>query len=176
MNITVLTPLYPPDIADPAPYVKELVQRLVGVTSVTVVTYGALPETVPGITIVAISKRSPAWVRIPRFALAAIHAAWNADILYIHTGLSAELPAAIVAALSRTKVLLRIDSADAVRKSHAWIASPVRRFLLWRAHTVVRNDESLNRPEILPLEPRPEAALARYEQAWAKHIAAILTI
>ncbi len=176
MKIVIATPLYPPDIADPAPYVKELARRLVGGASVTVVTYGALPETVEGVVIVAIPKRSPAWIRIPRFALALMRAAWGADLLYVHTGLSAELPAALAASLSRAKVLVRIDSSDAARKSHGWVASPVRSFLLWRARAVVKNNGALIRPEILPLEPRPDTALAAYEQAWAKHVTAILTV
>src|SRR3989344_9051256 len=40
MKIVLATALYPPDIAPPAPYVKELATRLAANHEVTIVTYG----------------------------------------------------------------------------------------------------------------------------------------
>ena len=176
MRIVIATPLYPPDIADPAPYVKELAHRLVGGANVTVVTYSTIPEEVQGVKIISIPKHSFVLIRVSRFIFALLRTSIGADMLYVQTGISSELPASIVSSLLKIRLLIRIDSGNAEKQTRkGLLADTVRRFLIWRARAVVKSNEQLIRPEILPLEPRPDDALALYDQAWAQHVTDILT-
>lgn len=175
MKIVIATPLYPPDIADPAPYVKELAARLRGGAEITIVTYGSLPEKLDGVTIKTVSKRSPVWIRLPIYLATLVRSTWGADILYVQTGISVELPAVITSLLLPTKVLVRFDAQDKHEEVLMRpLRGPVRSILMWRAATIVSSPD-LTRPEILPLEPYPTSAIESYNNAWAEHVTALLT-
>ncbi len=164
MKIVIASPLYPPDIADPAPYVKELARRLSGEHTVVVVTYGRLPEEVPGVQIMTTDKRQPALFRIIGFTVSLFRALRSADILYVQSGVSAELPALTALSWYRPKVLLRITNG-----AEGLVRHTVRHIMLRHA-TRISTVAALVRPEILPFAPRPEAALRAYGSAWETHL------
>lgn len=161
MNIVLASALFPPDIAPPAPYVKELAARLAPRHTVTAVVYGRLPEQVAGARIIAVSKRRPLPLRLVSFTFALWRAARGADILYMENGASVELPALIVSWLTRTPVVVHFG--DRAAKKYAY-----QNMLLRRARGTVA-DSPMERPEILPFAPRPD--MAAYERSWQEHLA-----
>jgi hypothetical protein len=170
MRIAIATPLYPPDIAEPAPYVKELAKRLSGRHTVTVIAYARLPEKVPGVEIIAIDKRKPLPLRLIAFFFALLKTAKKSDVLYTQNGPSVELPAWLVASLTRTPLVVHIGDTAA----HEYAAGhPLRRTIesaaLARARSVI-NSSPLVRPEVLPFVTPPVEQLAAYEESWNKHL------
>ena len=169
MKIVLATPLYPPDIAEPAPYVKELARRLAPDHQVTVLAYGRLPEKVPGVTIVAADKRHPLLVRLFLYTIALWRAARSADLIYAQNGPSIELPVAVVNFFLRRPLMARWgDEAAHAYAQKKFMRRTMERLAFGGAKTVM--DSPLPRPEILPLEPRPTAALAAWEESWQAHV------
>lgn len=170
MKIVLATPLYPPDIAEPAPYVKELAKRLSGKHEITVVTYGRLPERVPGVRIVAVNKQNPLPFRILIYAGALFRAALGTDVIYIQNGPSVELPAGIVALLTRKPLIARIgDIAAHEHASKSVFRSQIEHFTFSRAKKII-TDSPIQKVEILPLEPRPVHAIEEYDKSWETHL------
>lgn len=170
MKIVVATPLYPPDIAPPAPYVKELAKRLATRHIVTIVAYAHIPELVENVTIVPIDKRQPLLARLFGFTRALMREAKNADVIFVMNGASVELPAILLSLMSSTPWILGIADLVADGQSE-------KRFSLHlidriaRAHAKKTLTEfPLPRPEILPLEAYPEAELQAYEESWQHHL------
>lgn len=171
MRLVICTPLYPPDIAEPAPYVKELAKRLAKECAVTIVTYGRLPEQVEGVQIVAVDKRRSLLPRLFSYTRALWSAARDADCIYLQNGPSVELPAALVLTFLRKKLVVHIGD----RAAHEYAQKKFWRRALesWtfgKAEKII-TESPLPRPEILPLEERPDTALAQWEQSWTEHIA-----
>ena len=175
MHIVLVTPLYPPDIADPAPYVKELAQRLSG-HQVTIVTYGRLPEAVPGVRILSVDKSQNILLRLIRCTVALLGTARGADIIYVQNGPSIELPALVAALFTRTPLVYGLTDMTAHEYAQRhFFRRTLERLLLVRASGVVTELPS-RRPEILPLEPYPSDAVALYEAAWKDHCEGLKTI
>ena len=167
MRVLIVTPLYPPEVADAAVYAKELAKRLAKRHEVTVVAYTRLPEQIPGVTVITIDKRQPRLSRLYAFRKAFENAIRDADIAFAVNGASVELPIALA---SRPKsVPLVFCLADTAAHARAGI---IERLAFGRARAIVR-DLPLPRPEILPLEPIPETALAAYEASWETHLKAL---
>lgn len=168
MKIVLATPLYPPDIAEPAPYVKELARRLSKSHRVTVVAYGRLPERIPGVAIIAIDKRRPLPLRLLSFWSALRRAGRDADVVYAENGSSVELPLIFTAG---TPCILHIGD----RRAHAHAKrSFLRKIIEVAAFSRARNVRTNTPPaypEIHPLEPEPIDALRKWEHAWELHIA-----
>ncbi len=170
MKILVLSPLYPPDIAQPAPYAKELAKRLRGAHTITVLTYGRLPEQVAGVSIFSVDKRSPLVVRLWRYTTTLMREVRKADVLYVQNGPSVELPLAVVSMFVRRPVIVHIGDMGA----HEYAQKHTLRRVLERAITsrarAVVTDSPKTKPELLPLEEPPTIALAAYEESWQNHL------
>jgi len=170
MKILIATPLYPPDIAMPAPYVKELARRLSGKHSVTVVVYGRLPEKVSGVSFVCIDKRLPLPLRLLHFNFTLFKEALGANIIYTENGASVELPAGIVALFTRRPLIIHLGDQIANKKiEKSMFLKYVNRFALWCVCKVVK-ESPLPRPEILPFKPTPQSEFDEYEKSWKEHI------
>ncbi|MDP4020674.1 MAG: glycosyltransferase [Candidatus Adlerbacteria bacterium] len=176
MNIVLATPLYPPDIAEPAPYVKELAKRLSSEHTVTLVVYGALPERVRGVEIVAVAKDRPLPLRLLAYTAALYKTAHSADVIYAQNGPSVELPLAMVRLLTATPTVIHIGD----RAAHEYAASHSLRRML--EHLVTKgaratlDDASQPRPEILPFEPYPQKEFESYEAWWTAHLNRLISL
>ncbi len=169
MKIVLATPLYPPDIAEPAPYIKELARRLAANHAVKVVVYGHLPEQVPGVTVIAVDKRRPLPFRLLSYTIALMRAARGADVLYAQNGPSVELPLIFVSRIKRMPLFMHIGD----KAAHEYAARhPLRRLIERLAFRKARAVEGTPqpRPEILPFDPRPDAALAAWKESWYGHM------
>lgn len=168
MRIVLATPLYPPDIADPAPYTYELARRLAEKHEVIVVTYGRIPEELPGVQVRTVDKRLPTYSRAWQFYKALRSVLPATDILYLQSGISAEFPALFVR--HHARVFWR-NSAEPNRQS---LLRKMVKYAVTRNATIVAANSALTKPEILPFEPRPDAALATWEHAWRNEVAQFL--
>ena len=173
MRIIIATPLYPPDIAEPAPYSKEAARRLAQKHDVTVVAYGRLPEKAPRVKAVLVSKQQPLLVRLLRYTFALMSEARCADIVYAQNGASVELPAGIAALFLRKPLIMHIaDVAANERAKKTLFPGLIQQFAFRQAREVLA-DRPLSKPEILPFEPAPTDALAAYEASWIEHLATL---
>ncbi len=117
MKIVLATPLYPPEIASPAVYVKEISLRLASRHEVTVVAYGNMIEKVPGVTLVGVSKKKRLLVRLLHYTVTLYKATNGADIIYTQNGIAASLPAMVVGYLRKIPVVLRFVEDEAWRRA-----------------------------------------------------------
>jgi glycosyltransferase involved in cell wall biosynthesis len=105
MRITVVTPLYPPDLGRLATHTKELSKRLAKEHRVTLVAYGELPEQVSGVIVRVVSKQLPIILRLFHFTVRLWQESRNSDCLYVGDGASVGLPALLVGRLRRIPVI-----------------------------------------------------------------------
>ncbi len=198
MRILLVTPLYPPDIAGPAPYVKELATRLGGAHTITILAYNHIPEVVPGVGIVTVEKRLPALVRMSIFTWKLILLQRTIDVVYVQNGPSVEIPFVLASFFSHVRNVFRLG--DAVALAHATHHNLFRLTLVTamrRAGTLIIpenippetealvTDSTLSkkcvhipnpdiRPEIHPFHEYPQSAFFAYEASWEKHIALLV--
>jgi hypothetical protein len=186
MHILIATPLYPPDIAGHAPYVKELAKRLSSEHKVTVLLYGDYPEDVPGVRLVTVSKQQPAFIRLWKYALALFSHAKGASVVYIQNGPSVELPMVCAKILLPKKPFIMhvSDSAAftytnriystffklAVRFSSIVYTYADVVHLVPQSPTIKICTRLRERPEILPFAPYPETEFTAYNTRWEEHI------
>lgn len=173
MRIVIATPLYPPDIALPAPYVKELARRLSTTHEVTVVTYGHYPEVIPGVRILAMSKRYPLPLRLVAFFLLLMRALKGADTLIIENGPSVELPAGVLARITSVRLIMHLgDVAAHERAQVSSLLGRIERFAQKHAQAVL-SDIPKPAPEILPFGDPDLASFKEYEASWNTHLAKV---
>jgi hypothetical protein len=172
MRVVLATPLYPPDIAGPAPYVKELAKRLSKDHDVTVVAYGRMPEKVEGVRIIAVPKDRPMLSRLAAFYRALREAAKDADIVIAENGSSVELPASLI---GKRLILHMGDAAAHEHANQNLVRHVIERIAAAHAAHIVR-DIPLPRPEILPLEEFPQKAMDAYELSWDDHVRSLSSL
>lgn len=171
MKIVIGTPLYPPDIAQPAPYVKELGNRLAQAGhSIVIVAYAHLPEKIPGVKIIAINKNQPLFVRLSAYTKKLWNEVKKADVVYIQNGASVELPAFLISFFSKKPLFIGISDPNTHMKvkQNFFLA-----FIENMAKRKVRGlitDIPPNRPEILLFKDTPIAEQTAYESSWKNHI------
>ncbi len=173
MRIGIISPLFPPDVAVPAAYVKELATRLSRTHTVHVLTYNHIPETIPHVTITSIEKQQRLPLRLYRFTKALWCLAHEVDILIVENGISTELPALMISFFCRTPLLLEISDPKVVTQNeHSVIKRTINRLLRRTAftHADTFSVLPLTRPEIFSFKPYPTEALNAYETAWQSHL------
>lgn len=173
MRIAIATPLYPPDIAEPAPYVKELATRLSKKHEVTIVTYGRHPEEIPGVHIVAVSKQRPLLIRLALYTIALLKVSTKTDVIYALNGPSVELPASIASFLTRAPLFAFLGDASAhTRAQKKSVLKHLENLFLRRARRTISH-APLSRPEILPFAPYPTNELDAFNRSWDTHLDAL---
>jgi hypothetical protein len=187
MKITLATPLYPPDIAEPASYIKELAKRISEKHEITIVTYGKLPEKINNVNIVMINKHLPLLARLFLYLVSLVRAAKKTDIIYAQNGPATELPSAVAAVLTKKKLILRFGDNLALNRSQnkkifyftKAIAEKTAKFIITadiskterqKKQKLITLKNPLPRPEIIPFEQKPEKQINEYEKSWHEHI------
>lgn len=183
MKILVATALFPPDIADPAPYLKELVERLSHDHSLSVLCYGTYPEAVAGVEFSVVKKNLPAVFRVPLFTYSLWRQARRHDVVLLQNGPSTELPGLIISLIFPLVFVLHMSDA---KVRYQGMLRSVHKLLRRRVALVIttaggKGDATfvaspLPRPEILPFTPQAPGAHAAYEASWQKHLADLTTL
>lgn len=171
MHILIASPLFPPDIEDPAPYVKELAARLINNNhTITIVTYGYLPEPVHGASIISVNKQQPLFRRMEAFRKAITKNCTKCDIVFVENGPSSELPAFLASFLIHVPVVVHLGDKIALERTQKSIVrNIISKLLRIRSSEVIKNSP-LPKPEILPFKPEPVQKYAKYENSWNSHI------
>ncbi|MDC1205444.1 hypothetical protein N8083_01190 [Candidatus Pacebacteria bacterium] len=167
MKILIASALFPPDIAVPAPYIKELATRLSKKHTVTVLTYGEIPEQIPHVHIATVSKRLPALYRISKLTSLLIKKAKKVDHILIQNGASTELPSVVVGFFYKKKIFLQLS--DQKIKYKGW-RKILHQLACAKSKHVIRIKAPLQRPETLPFDDMPDEAFSNYETSWQDHL------
>jgi len=170
MRITVITPLFPPDVGGAAVYAKELATHLAlqAGNTVTCLHYGQLPETVPGVTYISIPKDVTRIKRLVRFGRA-LYAQRHSDALIILNGPSVDVPTVLLSPLLPKRGIYLESDQDAVTASRGFYKL-IPYLLKKRFQTLRPSDTIIYRPIIHPLHDYPTAARSTYDQAWTQHV------
>ncbi len=174
MKILIATPLYPPEIAPVARYVKELARRLSEQHEITILAYGHMPEKIEGVSIIAIDKHAPRIVRLTHFFTTLLRT--RAEYVYAINGISVEIPLFFFSFFKKTPFVFCIgDSKAATHAERSVLFGFFQKRVCVRARHII-DTIPLERPEILPLEPHPQKALQEWEASWNTHIANLTEI
>jgi hypothetical protein len=192
MKILIATPLYPPDIKEPAPYVKELAKRLSPTHTVIILAYNHIPERIDGVTIITVEKSANVLVRLFRFFQSLRRHMASVDVLYVQNGPSVELPVLMSLSLAtRTpKTILRLGDSVPLTKGDRSFASRITNALMKRVAVTFSHEDTcalcevpttvisrpLPRPEILPFPAQNAHSEKEYEDSWNEHVNALLKI
>lgn len=198
MKILLVTPLYPPDIAGSAPYVKELAKRLSRECTVTVLAYGHIPEAVEGVRLRSVEKSVSLPARLVRFARALREELRDTDAVLVENGPSVELPLFLAHFGHRKKIVFHLYDETALGHAAAsrWYRILLRLGMLSAGRVLTHRNESVHtaritgkdsgkevdaerpaqRPEILPFSPFPKEALSAYETSWERHVGELAQI
>jgi hypothetical protein len=168
MKVVLATPLYPPDIAPPAPYIKELATRLREWHDVHIITYGHTPEVISGVTIEAVNKRRRKVPRLISFTKALYRNSKQADVLFVENGLSVELPSLLCSFILKTPIVFHIGDVSANAKSQKRFLPRLIQGLLKKRSFKTISAIPMERPEILPFGERVD--LKPYEHSWNEHV------
>lgn len=167
MNILIASALYPPDIADPAPYVKELATRLSTKHAVTLLVYGHIPEVIPGVTIITVPKELPALQRLRQFFITLRKLAADTDVVLVQNAPSTELPAAFAAIGKRQKFFLQ--QSDVKIRYTGW-RLVVHRLATMVIPTTITITLPDTKPIIHPFTPVAPEVQQSYERSWTTHL------
>lgn len=113
MNIIIATPLYPPEIPDPAPYAKTLAEKLSQNHKVTVVAYTHIPEPTKGVAVISVQKNHKLPARLFSYTKALYKESEDADVIYSQNAVASGLPAYIVSVLRKKPLVIRLVGDEA---------------------------------------------------------------
>ena len=173
MRLTLVTPLFPPDVYTVATYHKDLAARLQDQHTVSVLLYGHLPEHVAGVSFITIDKRTSTIVRLTNMLVSLFSHRNNTDYYLVTNGPSTELPALFLSFITRTPIILLASDTINPTGTKGKIYTTLHNLLCLRARAVIvvsGNIATLTRPEIHPLITIPQNAVEQYEAAWTKHL------
>ncbi len=176
MEITIITPLFPPDVSTPAVYAKTLTERLATRPGVILrlIHYGELPEAVPGVSIVSVPGRTLLPLRILS-CLIAIWRARTSDLFIVLNGPSVELPFLLISSLVGKRCLYLQNDQEALSRP-GFILESLRENMRRIAVTTITPPLSvLDKPILHPLRPESNDARRAYEAAVTDHITTIAT-
>lgn len=107
MKILITTPLYPPEIAEIAVYSKTLAEKLSINHKITLLAYANHPLKAQGFSFIYVLKNKNFFTRIFLFFKALIKNINNQEILFLQSGISASLPAFLIAKIKNKKIVFR---------------------------------------------------------------------
>lgn len=171
MRILILSSLFPPDPGDTASYVKELAARFSS-HEVTLLIYGHLPEVVPGVTIITISKRLSVISRLFSYTKTLYKLAATADMVIVNNAPATELPALFISFLMKKNFVLCLSDLEVFLQNHFWYTH-VHHTFARRCRKVVTLpvDTALwKKIEWLPYQDTSAETEAKQANWWEKHI------
>lgn len=177
MKILILSSLFPPDVGAPAPYAKELMSRLKGHT-VTGLIYGYLPESVQGVHITAVDKRT--WIvrRLFLFTTALMQARKETDLIILNNAPSVELPMLLVSFFTKNTIVLCESDPLARQASKKGLYKLLHTLLVRRCKKVVVSPKEAHytTPEQLPFVEIDPKLMHTLNDWWNTHLQELTTI
>jgi hypothetical protein len=176
MRILILSSLFPPDPGDTAHYVKELAKRL-SEHSVTLLHYGNLPEIVPTVKVVSISKRLPVVVRLFSYTKSLFAHSAQADVIIVNNAPGTELPALLISFLTKKPFVVCVSDLQIFLRKSVWYQSVHRSFTRRAKKLVTLPAESSvwKTVEWLPYRASIPESDVPQDAWWRKHIEQLLT-
>jgi len=173
MKILILSPLFPPDTAPSAIYVKELATRLSS-HEVSILLYGHLPEKIPGVRLFCIDKRKSILGRAVSFIKKLNGSVRENEIVIIQNGPSVEFPSLFSLWFTKTPVILMESDISALERTNSqWLQKTIYSMLKKRANLVL-SKENINipppKPLIHSLKENSDSEINSYERIWTEHL------
>ncbi|MBU1046196.1 hypothetical protein KKH36_00220 [Patescibacteria group bacterium] len=170
MKILLLTPLYPPEISEPAPYIKKLAELLNEKNiNTTIITYSLIPEKITGVKIISINKHLPLLLRLSLFTIKLFFESFKTDIIYSQNGASVELPLLIISKFTRKPYIIRKGDALAYEKaSQNRYIKNIQRLTFGNAYKIIK-ETPLKKPELTPFKEVSLEDHSRYKNSWENH-------
>jgi hypothetical protein len=176
MNILLVSPLYPPDISEPAPYVKRLSRELASRDhTVTIVTYGYIPEEVPSVSIHATRKDRSRFIRIISYTRSLYRHFKEADVVIALNGPSVELPLLLVSLMAKTPFIFHVSDTRAFAHSQQHLPLQLLFTLVSKRASHIIYTEIPQRPEILPFTDT-STDRAGYESWWQEQLEGLMSL
>lgn len=176
MKIIITTPLYPPEIAEPAPYVINLAKILKNKNlDITIITYSLIPEKINGVKIISINKHLPLLIRLFLFTFKLWKNSKNTDFIYTLNGASVELPIIIVSKLTNKSFIINIGDKKATLRTQQNKFFKYIQYLTLKNSKKIINEIPLSKPEITPFDKK-DIELVKYRKSWENHINNLLKI
>lgn len=190
MKIAIVSALFPPDIAVPAAYVKELATRLTQEHTITVLLYNHLPEHIDEVQYVVIEKSKATIIRIVKFTRALWKIAQGNDVVLVQNGAATELPLILVSLFIHKKLILVVSDPKAIAVHNSnWLLRSIYTLASLCAYKIIisgcteKTSSKMyqvpfpkEKPEILPFGPYPTDATAEYMALWEKHYRILIAI
>lgn len=190
MKIAIASALFPPDIAVPAPYIKELATRLGKEHTVTVLMYNHLPEHIDEVQYVIIEKSKATIIRIVKFTRALWKIGKGNDVVLVQNGAATELPLILVSLFVHKKLILVVSDPKAITVHNTnWLLRSIYTLASLCAYKIIVPEYTKittpkmhavpfpkEKPEILPFGTYPTDATAEYMASWEKHYRILIAI
>lgn len=176
MQTVVLTSLFPPDTSIAARYTKLLAAKLPPETT-AVIAYGTLPESIPGMQIHTISKRSGKLILVYR-CLKKLHELRPETIL-LQNGPSSELPAVLYTLLAKVKIVFIVSDHAAAAKTRPFLQRILSHLLQRRSVATVKlpaDTATYLPPEELPFSTIDRTIITAQKMWWENHLAKLLSV
>jgi hypothetical protein len=168
MKIALISALYPPDIAPSALYIKELAIRLKTHNSVSIGTYGYIPERIESVEILYTSKNRPIFFRLFFFTKLLLQMCAHNELFYVENGASVELPLFLASRIRKIPYIVHRGDLSAHEFAQKKILlRSLERFIEKESIAVITSNP-LSRPETLPFETPSDTAM--YEESWRAHL------
>ncbi|MEY3784103.1 MAG: hypothetical protein RLZZ230_425 [Candidatus Parcubacteria bacterium] len=177
MRITILSPLFPPDVGAPAPYAKTLAEKLFAHT-ITLIVFIHLPEAVPNIKPITIDKRWSKARQLIKALQELIKASRQTDIILVNNGLSTELPVLICSYFIKTPILLCLSDNRAIEASTKGFYHFIHKRLCRRVTATISlpaAETEYLRLEKLPFTNTDNSLITLQSVWWKNHIAEIIS-
>lgn len=175
MSIAIVTALFPPERSATSLYAKQLAERVAGVTHL--LTYQDHPESVEGVAMVTVNKRTNVLSRILAMTKSIFVHTNNIDVIIVLNGPSVDLPIVFFSFFSRKKIVyVESDHRVLTALKESWSRRLLTTVMKKRAdHTLQCASEvssSLQKPEFHPLVTHEYAVAQKvHETAWQEHLA-----
>lgn len=117
MKITFTTALFPPEIAEPAPYSKRLSEELSRTHDLKVFTYANQIEKVAGTQIKVIKKNQHLLGRLFDFTHTLYKNSKDTELIYTHGSVAVSLPAIITSKLRNIPIVIRYSEDEPLMRS-----------------------------------------------------------
>jgi glycosyltransferase involved in cell wall biosynthesis len=117
MKIILATSLYPPEIAEPAPYVKKLALLLKDRHEIKVITYANEIEEQENVQVIKIKKQRFLLWRLINFTFVLFKISKKANLIFVQNSISVSLPSILIKKLRRLPLVLRFMEDESWERS-----------------------------------------------------------